>query len=105
LAASLPPLHTVLRASLFTRQRRCGRRGCRCAKGAGHLTTYLATSRPGGRTEQISLPPALVPVARRWVAAYQRWWRVVEQISAINRVLMRRRWVEPLGPRGRRPAA
>jgi hypothetical protein len=45
----------------------------------------------GGRTVQISLPPALVATARRWVANYQAWWRAIETVSAINRDLLRRR--------------
>lgn len=95
LALSLPAPETFLRASVFTRTRRCGGANCRCAKGKGHTTTYLSTNLPGGGIEQISLPPDLVPEARRWVAAYHRWWRSVEQISAINREFFRRRWIEP----------
>jgi hypothetical protein len=43
----------------------------------------------GGRTEQISLPAKLVPLARRWVGNYRAWWKAVEKISAINRELLR----------------
>jgi hypothetical protein len=39
----------------------------------------------------VSLPPALVATARRWVANYQAWWRAIEAVSAINRELLRRR--------------
>jgi hypothetical protein len=49
----------------------------------------------GGRTVQISLPPALVATARRWVANYQAWWRAIETVSAINRELLRRRRSAP----------
>jgi hypothetical protein len=45
----------------------------------------------GGRTVQLSLPPALVATARRWVANYQTWWRAIEAVSKINRELLRRR--------------
>jgi len=95
LARSLPAPETFLRASVFTRTRRCGGANCRCAKGPGHTTTYLSTNLPGGKIEQISLPANLISEARRWVAAYHRWWRSVEQISAINREFFRRRWIEP----------
>ena len=95
LSRSLPPPETILRGSVFIRRRRCGGAGCRCAKGEGHATAYLAASMPGGRTEQISLPPELVGEARRCVTVYRRWWRSVEGISAINRELFRKRWVEP----------
>lgn len=95
LALSLPAPEIFLRASLFTRTRRCGGANCRCAKGKGHTTTYLSANLPGGGIEQISLPTNLIPEARRWVAAYHRWWRSAEQISAINREFFRRRWIEP----------
>ena len=104
LAHALNAPETFLRASFFTSTRRCGGASCRCAKGKGHTTAYLATNHPGGKTEQISLPPDLVPEARRWVAAYRSWWRSAEKISAINLELFRRRWVEPRKPAPRRKA-
>jgi hypothetical protein len=91
---SLTPPENIVRASVFTRKRRCGGANCWCAKGEGHATTYLATTFPGGRTVQISLPSRLVPQARRSVAAYSRWWRAIERISAINRELFRKRWID-----------
>lgn len=93
LAHQLPPAQDILRASVFTRRRRCGGAGCRCAKGEGHATTYLAVSFPGGTTEQISLPTNLVPEARRRAAVYRRWWSIIDRISAINRELFRKRWI------------
>ena len=94
---SLPPLEEILRGSLFTRTLRCGRRACHCATGDGHQAAYLSVTLPGGRTEQISLPARLVPVAKRWVANYRTWWDAVERISMINRQLLRRRRQEGRG--------
>lgn len=94
LARSLPPPQDILRASVFTRRRRCGGAHCHCAKGEGHATTYLAVSLPGKSPEQISLPAELVPEARRRAAVYRRWWRTIDRISAINRELFRKRWIE-----------
>lgn len=93
LARQLPPAQDILRASVFTRRRRCGGAGCLCAKGEGHATTYLAVSFPGGTTEQISLPKNLVPEAHRRAAVYRRWWSIIDRISAINRELFRKRWI------------
>lgn len=93
LARQLPPPQDILRASVFTRRRRCGGATCWCAKGVGHATTYLAVCFPGGKTEQISLPAKLVPEARRRAAVYRRWWRIIDRISAINRELFRKRWI------------
>ena len=89
IATKLPPFEEVLRGSVVVRTLRCGKSGCRCADGEGHRATYLSVTLPGGRTEQISLPAALVPLARRGVARYRTWWAAIEAISAINRELLR----------------
>jgi hypothetical protein len=81
----------MVRGSVVERRLRCGKAGCRCARGRLHAAIYLSVTFAGGRTEQISLPSDLVPLARRWVANYQSWWKVVEKISAINRQLLRAR--------------
>ena len=88
---ALPSLEEVVRGSVVERELRCGKPGCRCARGQLHAATYLSVTFAGGRTEQISLPADLVALARRWVANYQAWWRAVEKISAINRQLLRAR--------------
>ncbi len=86
---TLPPLEEIVRGSVVARRLRCGKASCRCARTGGHAATYLSVTFAGGRTEQISLPAALVPVARRWVANYRKWWSAVERISALNRELLR----------------
>ena len=91
----LPPFEELVRGSVFTRRMRCGKPTCHCTRGVLHRATYLGVSFAGGRTRQISLPPALVATARRWVANYQAWWRAIETISAINRDLLRRRRSAP----------
>jgi len=88
---ALPRLEEIVRGSVVERRIRCGKPGCRCARGQLHAATYLSVTFAGGRTEQISLPADLVPLARRWVANYQAWWKAVEKISAINRQLLRAR--------------
>jgi hypothetical protein len=86
---TLPPLDEVLRGSVVDRSIRCGGARCHCASGEGHRVTYLSVTHAGGRTEQISLPVELVSTVRRGVAIYQRWWKIVEQLSAINREILR----------------
>jgi hypothetical protein len=85
----LPPIEEVLRGSILERSVRCGQPNCRCASGERHSATVLTVSFPGGRTEQISLPAVVLPTVRGWVANYQRWWRIIEKVSAINRDLLR----------------
>jgi hypothetical protein len=94
----LPPFSEIVRGSVFERSIRCGKPSCRCADGAGHPTTYLSVTFPGGRTEQITVPRHMVPVVRRWVANYLRWWRGIERVSAINRTLLRLRTLAPEAP-------
>ena len=93
--ARLPPLEEVLRGSVFTRHLRCGKPTCHCARGALHRAMYLSVSFGGGRTVQVSLPPAVVATARRWVAHYHAWWRAIETVSEINRELLRQRAIAP----------
>jgi hypothetical protein len=87
----LPPLEEMVRGSVFVRMLRCGKPGCHCASSDGHRASYLSVTFSGGRTEQISLPTSLVPLAKRWVANYVKWWEAVEKISEVNRQLLRRR--------------
>ena len=88
--ARLPPLEEVIRGSVVVRWLRCGKLGCHCAEDEGHRATYLTVTHAGGRTEQISLPAELVPLAEHGVAAYRAWWAAVEKLSAINRDQIRR---------------
>jgi len=89
LLTKLPPLEEILRGSILERTVRCGGAGCHCACGAGHPMTILTVSFAGGRTSQLSLPAALVPVAKRWVANYHAWWTIMEEVSALNRDILR----------------
>ena len=99
--ARLPPLEEILRGSVVVRSLRCGKPSCHCAEGEGHRATYLTVTFAGGRSEQISLPDALVPVAARGVAAYHAWWAAIEKLSAINRDLLRQRRQQRSAPRKR----
>lgn len=96
-------MEDVLRGSVVERLLRCGKPGCRCATGDGHRAVYLSVTHQGGRTEQISLPAALQARVRRQVAAYLAWWKAIEDLSAVNRDLLReeRRNLKPSAGRKR----
>lgn len=94
LAVSLPPLEHVLRGSLFRRSRRCGKPTCHCAEGRGHPVVCVGVSSADGKTVQVSVPAELAAVAKAWVRNYQRLWQRIEQLSALNRELLRQRWVD-----------
>ena len=97
IAASLPPLAEMVRGSIFERRIKCGKASCRCTQEQeqGHPTTYLAVTLKGGKTVQITVPKRLVPQVRRWVKNYSRFRSALEQISEINRQLLRMRLLEP----------
>ena len=89
LLAKLPALDESVRGSLIERAVRCGKASCCCAGGALHRAVYLSVTHRGGRTEQISVPPELVGTVRNGIAVYQQWWEILEQVSAVNRDLLR----------------
>ena len=96
IVAALPPFSEMVRGSIFERQINCGKASCRrCAKGQGHPTTYLSVSFEGGKTVQITVPKRLIPIVRNWVENYSIFWDALEQISEINRQLLRERLLEP----------
>jgi hypothetical protein len=90
----LPPLSEVIRGSLIERRLRCGKPNCHCAQTEGHRTWYLTVSFARGRTEQVTVPEPWVPYIQQWVKNYQHWWTSLEEVSAINRELLRRRWLD-----------
>jgi hypothetical protein len=90
----LPPLTEVARGSLLKRHRRCGKPNCHCTKSDGHRTWYLTVSFAQGHNEQVTVPDELVPYVRQWIKNYEHWWNGIEEISAINRKLLRKRWIE-----------
>ena len=91
LLAKLPLLDDILRGSLVERAVRCGKPSCRCADGELHNAVYLSVTHRGGRTEQISIPRDLVATVRHGIGVYQRCWEILEQVSAVNRDLLRHR--------------
>ena len=87
----VPPLEEVLRGSFLRREIRCGKPTCHCATGPGHPLRYVTVTFPGGRTQQVTVPPHLVRTVQQWIRNYERWWAAVEAISAINRSLVQQR--------------
>ena len=93
--ASLPPITEMMRGSVFERRIKCGKASCRCAHDEqGHPTTYLSVSFRGGKTVQITVPKKLVSRVRGMVKNYSEFWSALEQISEINRQLLRKRLLE-----------
>jgi len=91
LVRQAPELEYLLRGTLFERTRRCGRPTCHCAAGEGHRTSYVGVTLAAGKAEQVTVPVELLPVASEWTENYKRLWTLIEEVSAINRELLRRR--------------
>jgi len=88
----LPPLDAVLRGSLIERYKRCGKSGCHCAQGQGHGPKYyLSVSRSGARPEMDYVPQDYQQQAEQYVANYRDIRDILDQLSSINRELLRRR--------------
>ena len=92
LLRKLPPLESVLRGSLIERYKRCGKPGCKCAEGPGHGPKYyLSVSYPGRAPQMDYVPQADYAEISARVANYHRIREILEEISEINRELLRRR--------------
>lgn len=94
----LPPLEEVLRGSFLEREIRCGKPRCRCAKGSGHVLLCVTVSVPGGRTQQVTVPPELAATIKVWIDNYRRYWQAIEDVSAINRKLLKLRQISEVRP-------
>ena len=92
LVGQLPSLRSILRGSLIERYKRCGKRGCKCADGPGHGPKYyLSVSYPGLRPKMDYVPQEACKQVSELLANYQRTREILEEISEINRELLRRR--------------
>jgi hypothetical protein len=92
LQRKLPPLIAILRGSLIERYKRCGKPGCKCAKGRGHGPKYyLSVSYPRLRPQMDYVPQEFHAQTKKFLANYQRAREILEEICEINRELLRRR--------------
>jgi hypothetical protein len=92
LQRKLPSLVAILRGSLIERYKRCGKPGCKCAKGRGHGPKYyLSISYPRLRPQMDYIPQEFHHQTKKFLANYQRARKILEEICEINRKLLRRR--------------
>jgi hypothetical protein len=87
LAADLPRAAQFLAGSLVEQRRRCGKEGCRCARGELHGPyVYLSVA---GR--MVYVPATLAGAIRSRLEVSARLREVLEEISAVNLELLARR--------------
>jgi|SRR5689334_25362619 hypothetical protein len=92
LASGLSDVEALLRGTVVTQGRRCGKETCRCASGQLHGPyTYLSVPRPGGRPRLVYVPAELVETVAGQVAVADRVEAVLAEITAINTELLARR--------------
>lgn len=69
-------------ASLVAFRRKCGRSGCHCQSGEGHLAHHL-TFKEKGKTRSVYVPVDLVPEVQQWVQEYKRIKPLLRHISQL----------------------
>lgn len=68
----------ILRGSLITLKRKCGKSNCGCADGEPHETPALSYSLDG-RTKMVTLRKEDIPKVKKALRAYQRAAKQLEQ--------------------------
>jgi len=92
LAADVTGIEALLRGTLISQGRRCGKESCRCARGELHGPyLYLSVTRPGRRPRMVYVPTDLTEMVTGQVAAGSRLDAVLAEIAAINAELLARR--------------
>lgn len=82
----------LMRGSLYERRRRCGRPSCACATHAParHASAFL-TVFWDGRTRGLHVRPEDAEQVQQAIAAYQRLWELVNELTACEIAELRRR--------------
>jgi len=87
LVAGLPQAAAFLAGSLVEQRRRCGKEGCRCARGELHGPyAYLSVA---GR--MVYVPAVLADAVRARLEISRRLQTALGEVSAVNLELMARR--------------
>jgi len=81
--AQLSHYSRLMRGTLTIRSRRCGKAGCRCARGELHVSLYLVQSQKG-KPRQIYVPKEWEDRVRRAVTDYRELQKLVEQVSELE---------------------
>jgi transposase len=91
LVRSMPEVEGLISGSVVEQGRRCGKEGCRCARGELHGPyTYVVLPRVEGRTRSVYVPAATAEAVRQGAAVSAQVRDALEEISAINIELLSR---------------
>jgi hypothetical protein len=100
LLAKLPDQGQILRGSLVTRYRRCGKAGCHCAAkdDPGHGPAhYLMVTVPPGRTVTVYVAEKDRERVETYLENYRRTRELLEEISTLNRSMLKEGTLFPGG--------
>ncbi len=90
LMAELASLGHLIRGSLISTGKKCGRKTCACTKGKLHPHSYLSVSSGTGRNRTVYIKPSDAETVRLGIAAYQRAWEILDQLGALNVQLIKK---------------
>jgi hypothetical protein len=87
----MPDVEGLISGSVVEQRRRCGKEGCRCARGELHGPyTYVVLPRVEGRTATVYVPASAAQAVRQGAAVSYQVRDALEEISAINVELLSR---------------
>ena len=90
IARQIPDLEALIAGSLQEQRRRCGKEGCRCARGELHGPYLYLSLRVARRTRMLYVPAELAEQVRAAVRTNAAIESALGEISAINLELLRR---------------
>ena len=88
LIEQLRGLGNLMRGTVMQVGVKCGRVGCACEGGEKHPKVHLSVNL-GGRTRGCYLGREREALVAPLIAEYQRAWRVINELTAVNLALVR----------------
>jgi len=73
----------MIRASMLDMETKCGKEGCRCAKGQKHRSTIIEQSSKG-KTRMRTVPQAHQKQIEKWIKNWRELQDLLEQLSQIQ---------------------
>ena len=90
LGRQLPRSAKLIKGTLVTLARVCGKPNCRCNQGHKHKSLYLSKSHKG-KTQMTYIPPDCEKEVREYIDRYKKWISVVNQLSQLNIDILKNR--------------
>jgi hypothetical protein len=88
LLGEMRSLPNLMRGTVYERERKCGRATCACATGGPRHRGLQLNVTLGGRTRTRYVRRGERAQVEALVAAYRRWWRLVDELTEVNLALL-----------------